>query len=222
MNISATNHPALQDPIQGADNLLKQCLGLKPGDSILLVLEEDDSLYDHDVGTLIETRCRDLGAQITVLSEPLINHAADFPESVSSVMRRVDHTLFFSRLGDYVRFVELPGECTKTTSYTYSLAQMGSPYATVSDALLSRLRDKLEGELVAATTWRITCPLGSDLQGSFSWPSLQGGADDELFVALFPVSTFKPVPCETATGCVALSRWLMPGGAPKIESPGMN
>jgi hypothetical protein len=222
MNTSATNHHASPDPLQGVDNLLKQCLGVKPGETILLVLEEDDDLYDRDVGIVIEARCSELGIHVTVLSEPLIQHAADFPESVSSVMRKVDHTLFLSRLGDYVRFVELPGQCTKTTSYTYTLDQLGSPYASVSHTLLAHLRDKLEQELLAASTWQITCPLGTNLTGSFCWPSLQGGNDDELLVGLFPVSTFKPIPCENASGRVALSRWLMPGGAPKIKSPGMN
>lgn len=227
MDIPATNHhisqhPSPGDPAQGADNLLKHCLGVKPDESILIVLEEDESLYHRNVGALIEKRCRDLGLHVTVLSEPLINHAANFPETVSNVMSTVNHTLFLSRLGDYVRFVELPGQCTKNTSYTYTIEQLGSPYACVSHTLLAQLRDKLEQELLAASTWQITCPLGTNLKGSFCWPSLQGGDDDELLVGLFPVSTFKPIPCETATGCVALSRWLMPGGAPKIESPGLS
>ena len=34
---------------------------------------------------------------------------------------------------------------------------------------------------------------------------------------LFPVTTFKPVPCNAANGSVALSRWLMPGAAAKVD-----
>ena len=34
----------------------------------------------------------------------------------------------------------------------------------------------------------------------------------------FPVATFKPVPCSNANGLVALSRWLMPGGAVKLAN----
>ena len=211
-----------QDLHRGADNLLLNCLGAQKGESLLLVLEQDNGLYDKGVSILIEKRCRELGINISVLSEPLINHASEFPNSVSDVMRRVDHTLFLSRLGDYVRFVELPGDSTKTTSYTYTTEQLNSPYASISHTLLAQLRDKLEQELLDAENWQITCPLGTNLSGSFCWPSLKGGKDDELQVALFPVSTFKPVPCCTANGRVALSRWLMPGGAPKLELPGMD
>ena len=39
-----------------------------------------------------------------------------------------------------------------------------------------------------------------------------GGSDDEFSLSLFPVTTFKPVPCDTANGTVALSRWLVPDG----------
>lgn len=222
MDSASNTSRTVENAIQGADNLLLECLGVKQGDSLLLVLEEDESLYERDVGRLVESRGRDLGVQVTVISAALVSDANEFPDSVSSKMRTVDHTLFLSRLGDYVRFVELPGECTKYTSYTYTTTQLGSLYARVSHNLLAKLLDKLEHELLNASTWQITCPLGTDVSGSFCWPSRQGGDDDELLVGLFPVSTFKPVPCYTASGTVALSRWLMPGGAPKIESPGMN
>lgn len=221
MNKLTTDQLDTQNAQRGIDNLLLECLGAKSGDSMLLVLEEDESLYDRSVGLAVEARCRELGITIAVLSEPLISHAVNFPESVASAMHNVDHTLFLSRLGDYVRFVELPGDCNKTTGYIYTTEQLSSPYVTVSHKLRAQLRDKLEQELLVAKSWQITCPLGTNLSGSFCWQSLTGGNDDELLVSLFPVSTFKPIPCNTATGRVALSRWLMPGGAPKIESPGL-
>jgi hypothetical protein len=68
-----------------------------------------------------------------------------------------------------------------------------------------------------AKEWRITCSLGTDIKGSFCWPSARGGKDNEFTLSLFPVNTFKPVPCDTANGKVAVSRWLMPGGAAKVE-----
>jgi hypothetical protein len=95
---------------------------------------------------------------------------------------------------------------------------LGAPYATVDNRLMSKLLHGLEDELMRAMNWRIQCPLGTDLSGEFHWPSLSGGQDDELTVSLFPVATFKPVPCAKANGQVALSRWLMPGGATKLEN----
>ena len=218
MNIESTSTSTPTASAEtGADNLLRS-VGMQSGDTCLLVLETDESLYDNNVGQIVDSRCRALGAVVTVVAEPLISHAAEFPPDVSALMRQVNHTIFLSRLGDYVRFVELPGSCSKTTSYAHSVELLGSPYACIPHELMSALQAKLEAELLQATSWRITCPLGTDLSGTFCWPSLAGGADDEILVKLFPVSTFKPIPCNTASGTVALSRWLMPGGAPKVEN----
>lgn len=212
----------LPDPVSGAENLLVDYLKVQAGEKVILVLEPDESLYRKDVADVILKHAKSLGTDVTLFNEPLISEPADFPASVSNAMQSADHTIFLSRLGDYVRFLPLPGECTKTTCYIYSKEQLASPYATVSNSLLSTLRDQLEEELLAASTWRITCPLGSDISGDFDWPSLKGGADDELLISLFPVSTFKPVPAHNANGVVALSRWLMPGGSTKMEAQNLS
>ena len=133
-------------------------------------------------------------------------------------MRQSDHTLFLSRIGDYVRFVPLPGSGSRATAYTYDTHMLAAPFATVNHRLLHELQRKLESELMLARQWHITCPLGTDLRGSFSWPSLRGGEDDDLTVTLFPVATFKPVPCDSSEGHVALSRWLMAGGATRLDN----
>lgn len=202
----------------GALNLLVDCLGVSRGDKVVLVREPDDRLYDPAVANTVLTTAEKLGAKVTLYSEALISDSSEFPQPVADAMRQADHTIFLSRLGDYVRFVELPGEGTKTTCYIYNEAQLASPYATLPNTLLASLRDRLEEELMNASQWHITCPLGTDITGKFNWSSLAGGKDDELLVSLFPVSTFKPVPCTSATGVVALSRWLMPGGATKMDT----
>lgn len=200
----------------GATNLLVDCLGVKAGDELVIVQEPDNTLYDRAVAATVRKVATELSANVNVLSPKLVNSISNFPSSVADAMRVANHTLFLSRLGDYVRFLQLPGSGTKTTCYVYDLEQLASPYATLPDSLLAKLRDQLECALMAATNWRITCPLGTDISGNFNWSSLQGGEDDELLVALFPVSTFKPVPCTSANGVVALSRWLMPGGSTKM------
>ncbi len=207
---------------RGADNLLLEAAGIGAGESCLLIQEESEELYHHSVTSVVAGRCRDLGIDVKVMTKPLIAHADEFPADVAEQMQIYDHTIFLSRLGDYVRFLELPGSGSKITSYTYDESLLASPYATISDTLMRQLLAKLEAELMAAKTWRIVCPLGTDLEGTFCWPSQQGGADDEILVELFPTSTFKPVPCDTASGTVALSRWLMPGGSPKVEQPGID
>lgn len=206
------------NPESGALNLLVDCLGVKSGDIVVLVREQDNKLYQPVVADTMLNAAKQLGAKVTLYNEALISDSSDFPQSVADAMLRADHTIFLSRLGDYVRFLKLPGKGTKTTCYIYNEKQLASPYATLPNSLLISLRDQLEAELMAAGEWHITCPLGTDISGNFDWSSLTGGEDDELLVSLFPVSTFKPVPCSSANGVVALSRWLMPGGATKMDA----
>lgn len=202
----------------GALNLLDNGLNVKAGDSVLLVLEPTDVLYDHEVSTIIRDCLDELEAHVTVLKPSIISDPADFPNCVADEMGRCDHTLFLSRVGDYLRFVPLPGNGSRATCYALDADMLGAPYATVNNHLMQQLRIRLEDELMRASLWRIQCPLGTDLSGEFCWASLVGGHDDNLTVSLFPVATFNPVPCNRANGQVALSRWLMPGGATTLDS----
>ncbi|OED41705.1 hypothetical protein AB833_09155 [Chromatiales bacterium (ex Bugula neritina AB1)] len=209
------------DPKAGACNLLRNCLNVRDKESVLLVLEPTEDLYKFEVGAVIRECLREMDVRVTEVTPPLISDPSDFPDSVADPMRQCDHTVFLSRIGDYVRFVSLPGNGSRATSYTQNAAMLASPYATIDNRLMLELQLKLEDELMRAGEWKIQCPLGTDLTGKFSWPSLSGGEDADLTVALFPVTTFKPVPCDTANGTVALSRWLMPGGAAKLENADM-
>lgn len=211
----------LNNPKTGAYNLLQNCLNVQPNDSVLLVAEPTDEMYDFTVSTVVNECLSEIGARVTIVEPALIADPADFPESVATPMRSSDHTLFLSRIGDYVRFVPLPGSGSRATTYTLNTDMLGAPYATVDNRLMHKLQHRLEDELMNAEHWRIQCPLGTDLSGTFCWPSLSGGQDDDLTVCLFPVATFKPVPCNNSHGQVALSRWLMPGGAAKLDNADM-
>jgi len=208
-------------PKDGALNLLKNCLNVHKGDSVLLVLEPTNTFYDSSVATLIQESLVHLSTRVTVMNPQLICDPNDFPDDVASAMKEHDHTLFLSRIGDYVRFTPLSSNSTPATSYARNTELLGAPYATIDNRLMKTLQLKLEDELMRAHRWRIQCPLGTDLTGTFCWSSLVGGQDDELSVILFPVATYKPVPCNDASGQVALSRWLMPGGAAKLDDAEM-
>ncbi|MGI9317578.1 MAG: hypothetical protein ACR2QW_09625 [bacterium] len=210
---------ALSEPASaGADNLLLKCVGLKQGESVLLVLEpEGETLYEEAPGQIIEKRINALGAKATVIRPDLITDPKDFPDSVASKMERFEHTLFLSRLGDYCRFETMPGQGSKTLCYARTTEMLDAPFSRTCHQLLSTILKKLEQELMQARRWRIQCDLGTDIEGTFCWPSHNHGTDDEFSLGLFPVTTFKPVPCNTAQGKVAISRWLMPGAAAKVQ-----
>ena len=207
---------------RGADNLLEQRLGARPGDRCLLVAELDDTLYDSSVVEAVAHRCRHHGVKATIVREVLVTSSEAFPVSLLELMRNVEHTVFFSRLGDYLRFTGVPVSSSLTNCYAYSESLLASAFACVSHNLMATLRNRLEAQLMAAREWRITCPLGTDVAGGFHRHG-EGGADDnEFMISMFPEATFKPIACHSANGTVCISRWLMPGGAPKIEDPNLS
>ncbi len=198
------------NPELGARNLLLSCVGMKPGDRVLIVAEDpQERHYDRQVPACVEKVARELGAAVSLIEAALPDKVGDLPDGLVEQMSRVDHTVFLSRLADHARFLPMPGTATKTICYALNETLLGSPYSTVPHALMSTLHRKLETELDQAEHWRITCPLGTDAEGTFEW---KGDEDEDFTFGLFPVTTFKPVPCTTMRGKIALAHWLIPGG----------
>ena len=204
--------------LAGVVNLVDNCMAVSEGDRVLIISEPPEQEFYHPaIAENIKTYLQYRGATVSIVFPRIVADPRHFPQNISTLMGRTEHTLFLSRLGDYARFTPLMGNSKITISYARQLHMLDSPYSGTSHQLMSTLLHKLEGELENAATWRITCPLGTDLHGTFCWPSREGGIDDDFSMNLFPVTTFKPVPCNTAQGTVALSRWLTPGAAAKVD-----
>ena len=202
----------------GALNLLQNCVDIKTGDRVLLVEEPPDAhFYCPRLGNILAEQTAELGADVLRINGELMTTPLAFPLPVIEQINRADHAIFLHRIGDYSRFLPLPGSSSKTICYALDQEMLGSLFARLPHRLMSQLLARLENELLAAQNWRITCALGTDIRGTFCWPSLTGGKNDDFTLQLFPVATFKPVPCNTARGTVNISRWLLPGAAPKVE-----
>ncbi len=219
----SSNKRAGKNPVLGADNLLRNCVDVRHGDKVLIVSEpENETHYDYELTQTITRHAISLGAIVTVIDAPIIKDPKDFPQHVVQQMSTVDHTLFLNRSADYVRFIKLNGACSKTICYALDVDMLESGFGAVHHELMTTLLRKLETELDNADYWQLTCPLGTNASGTFCWPNKSGGTDDDFTMNLFPVTTFKPVPCSTATGKFALSRWLIPGGAPGYQPATLN
>ena len=204
--------------LQGAHNLLVRCIGASTGESLLLVEEpETYGRFDPAVADCIAKQALHLGLSVNRCRPDLISDPVDFPASVLSQMSDADHTVFLSRLGDYCRFTSLDATCSKTICYIDTLEALGSDFANLCHRLFNGLLERFEQELLSSKHWHIECPLGTDIQGEFNWPIGDQEAASDFTMNLFPVTTFIPVPCESAQGRVALSRWLVPGSAQKVE-----
>jgi hypothetical protein len=210
---------SVEDLRKGACNLLIGCVGVKSGDEVLLVREDPGAgYYDAAAGDAVEAEVRRLGAQVHSLwtAAPL-DGPEQFPKVVAAAMEQVDHTIFFSRIGDQVRFSSLPGNGTCTMTYALDADYLGSDFCTLPHALMQGVLRGFEAELDQAEEWRITCPLGTDVTGNMTPPAAPGAEPSDFTLKLFPLAIFRPISCVTMSGRVVLTNWLMATGTHNYE-----
>ena len=218
MTDSTTSPEALQ---KGAQNLLLGCVGVAPGDQLLMVREDPGpGYYDAAAGDAVEAEARRLGAQVHSLwtAAPLAG-PEDFPKVVAAAMVQVDHTIFFSRIGDQVRFSSLPGRGSCTMTYALDADYLASDFCTLPHALMQEVLRRFEAELDRAREWRITCPLGTDVAGAMPPPAASGEKATDFTLKLFPLAIFRPISCAAMSGRVVLANWLMATGTHGYETP---
>lgn len=194
----------------GAENLLVNCIDVQRGQSILLVREPDDSFYDGTAVDIVQQEARQMGARVRSVSPALIKGPEAFPGSLAHEIEQADHTIFFSRIGDNIRFTELQGSGTKTMSYALDADFLGSDFCTVPHELMQQVLDLLLEVMNRANEWRVTCPLGTDLKGTFQNNGARRKVEDNAFtLGTFPIVIFPPIPCDTMSGRAVITHWLM-------------
>ncbi len=200
---------AVGDPIAGARNLICSCIGVRSDDEILLVREESrGGIYDDDAPACVEEEIRKLGASVYSLCVPAVAGPESVPQALQAAMGHVDHTIFFARIGDQLRFSKLPGNGTKTVVYALDVHLLGSEFSTIPHGFLLDVQKRLESEICEASEWRITCPLGTDVVGGIEHAAQDEAQPADFSVQSFPIATFRPLPCTDMEGRVVLSRWL--------------
>ena len=90
---------------QGARNLLSNCIGVAPGERVLVVCEDPGCGYfDARVADVVAGEARLLGAEVVSLTTQRVAGPEAAPACLGAAMEHVEHTIFFSRIGDQMRF----------------------------------------------------------------------------------------------------------------------
>ena len=205
---------------EGAQNLLHNCVGLKSGESVLLVQESHGTGYfDDRVPLILADEAQAIGASVLTMSTPRAAGPDHVPQALSAAMEHVDHTIFMNRIGDQMRFKSLPGSGSKTMIYTLDQAIMGARSAQFPHQMMVELVRMFNAEIVRKKTWRITCPAGTDIGGDMpEYVATQGEAEGNFTVNLFPASVHKPVPAGNMNGRIVLDRFVT-GTNTNVYSP---
>ncbi|KIC13384.1 hypothetical protein [Leisingera sp. ANG-Vp] len=195
----------LADLEPGARNLLLACAGAQPGNRILLVGEAGQNLYfEPELCTAVAETAETLGMKPEiVLAEP-VAHAGEFPAAVRAAMERADRTIFFSRLGDQVRF-NLEGSKAVMT-YTLTREHLAAPFASADFSAMKQVHDALLELILNAKSWRMTGDCGTDLISDIK--PCRDSAIAEFALELFPVMIFPPVHCHNMRGTLAIKHFV--------------
>jgi hypothetical protein len=140
------------------------------------------------------------------------NHALT---AVQAAIDAADEVIFFARIGDQGRFKSQYQGPRPVMSYARNAAMLASGYGQLSHNAMVALKDVIDEITLGARHIRITCPLGTDIEGSPGQSLTKG---DEVVVSRFPMGVPKPVPVNGFTGVVKLTHYLTSAGS-KVYEP---
>ena len=202
---------AMEQLKPGARNLLETCAGAREGDRVLLVGEEGQDLYfDPALCGAVAEVAWDLGMTPEVVMAEPVADASQFPDTVRVAMERADRTIFFSRLGDQVRFnlADENGDdkARAVMTYTLGLDYLAAPFASADFAVMKRVHDALLDLILNAKSYRISGECGTDLTSKIK--AGRGDAVADFALELFPVMIFPPVNCHNMNGTLAIRHFV--------------
>ena len=205
-----TNHQ--KQAIDGAKNLLINTVKAKSGDRVLIVGEQGpNSHFDSGVCNVVDDTAKRLDLDSRIIICEIGNSASECPQALITAMEKVDHTLFFSRLGDQLRFTSSACQCTMTMCYVMNVDYLASDFCRTPFEVYEKLHERLIGTISTASAYQINCPQGTALNGELSNEQMTTNEDDvftQFEVQMFPLTIFPPVSCATMSGVLVLKDWL--------------
>lgn len=198
---------ALDQVGPGARNLLQNCAGARAGDRVLLVGELGSDLYfDPRLCDAVAQIATDLGMKPEVVLAAPVADASSFPEHVRTAMAHADRTIFFSRLGDQIRFALPDSTVRAVMTYTLGLEYLAAPFASADFQEMKQMHDALLDLILNAREYRISGACGTDLRSRIKPGRTEAVSD--FAVELFPVMIFPPVNCFEMNGTLVLQHFV--------------
>ena len=206
--MTETNSSSLQE---GAHNLLINCAGLAINDR-LAVICEDPTLgwYDSVVPEVVCETAGTLGLNTTMVSVNGPTPDRALLQNAMDALATHDHTLFFARLGDQSRFNLQLTTRAPVMSYTYTADLLASAYGQFNYQSFFDFKLAVDQTYDDSTQIRITCPLGTDITGTYTASATE---TDDVRIKRLPLGIHKPIPINGFSGHVALSRFLVTTGS---------
>ena len=194
----------------GALSLLRDCVQGAPGERLLIVTEpKGTGYYDEDAPIMAASAARAIGMNVETLESSLLDEA-DTGTRVLDAMHGYDHVVFFSRVGDQLRFSAMGEAPSKTMCYTLDREMLESNFGAACYHGLCDVKALLDDTVARCLEIRVTCPRGTDYIGK---PSSSAETWVDASVKRFPMLVPRPVPAEGFSGRIALGEFVVGTGA---------
>ena len=200
--------------LTGAMSLLEHCVKGKNGERLLIVREPiSNGFYDEHAPKLVAEAGRSLGMQVYETESRSAITSEDERAILLDSLRGFDHVVFFSRVGDQIRFDSKDTMPSSTMCYTLNHESLSSQFGKACHHGMSEIKTAIDKAFMSASQVHVTCPRGTDYSGCPDW-SL--GAT-EVTVKRFPLLVPQPIPADGFSGRVVLSRFLIGTGSQFYE-----
>lgn len=212
MNNNKLNEP---NDYAGAMSLIRDCVGGKAGERLLIVSEpENTGVYDSHARKLAAAAGRAIGMTVYEFESASFLSNDDEKAILLDSLRGFDHIVFFSRVGDQIRFLSSDNMPSSTMCYTLNQESLKSHFGTACHHGMQEIKLAVDRTFENATEIRVTCPRGTDYAGSPAWDK---GRTTEVTLKRFPLLVPQPIPSRGFRGRIALSRFLIGTGSKFYE-----
>ena len=204
----------LQSTDRATDNLLINCAGLTPEDSLLIVYENHElGWYDAALVKVILAAAGKIGIDTQTLEVGAPGNQRN--DDMLATMQLSDCTLFLSRIGDQDRFAAPAPDKKIVMCYVRSVDMLLSSFAATSYQAMVEMKLALDRLFGQAKHIEIRCPLGTHCE--FRPEAREIKSEHDVTLQRFPMGVITPIEAGRLDGRVALSNFLTPTGSRVYE-----
>lgn len=190
-------------PERGARNLLENCAKARRGDRLLIAYEPPEfGYFDASAVKVVARAAKTMGLNVETVDVGFNPGNPHLSPGLLAQFDAADVILFLARLGDQLRFSQMPQGKKIIVSFALSQELFASGFAVGHFEAFTQIKASTNALLEAAEEVRITCPLGSDVRGR---PEMLLTPEGDTTVTRFPMSVFTPVPAYSFSGRIALT-----------------
>jgi hypothetical protein len=205
---------------RGVKNLLINCAHAKAGERLLIAYEPAElEYYDDDAVDCMMSIAKSMGLIVEAINVGFNECNPNLTPELLKKFESADIILFLARLGDQLRFSEMPQGKRIIVSFALSQKLFGSGFGNAHHGAFMKIKSSINTLLNGANEVQITCPAGTNVIGK---PEMNLRAESDTSILRFPMSVFAPVPAHTFSGRVALVGFLTGTGSLYFENYHLN